>query len=103
MGRRGTGLRQRYVVVAALLSAATFPSVVWRGIERLPRRVLPPRALVVGLSPLNDVRAIRAFADMRERGLDVAVVEVAPPASPGSPFERRRQGSLTSSGSSNGP
>jgi uncharacterized protein (DUF58 family) len=80
--RPGTGLRQRYVVVDALLSAAVVPSVVWKGIDLLPRQVLPPNALVVGVSSLNDERAVRAFADMRGRGIDVVVVEVSPLGQP---------------------
>ena len=45
---------------------------------RSSRRALPPQALVVALSPLLDDRAVEALADLRARGYDLAIVEVAP-------------------------
>ena len=44
----------------------------------LPRRTLPPQALVVALSPLLDERSMRALVDLRARGFDLAVVDVSP-------------------------
>ena len=39
---------------------------------------MPPRALVIALSPLLDERAIGALMDLRARGFDLAVLEVSP-------------------------
>jgi uncharacterized protein (DUF58 family) len=75
--RPGTGLRQQYLVIDALLATRTFPSVAWKGITLLPPRVLPPRALVVALSPLDDDRALRALMDLRDRGFDLVIIEVS--------------------------
>ena len=44
----------------------------------IPPRTLPPRALVVALSPLLDERAVGALIDLRARGFDLAVVELSP-------------------------
>ena len=63
--RPGTGLRQQYLLIDALLATRTFPSVAWKGITLLPPWVLPPKALVVALSPLEDDRALRALMDLR--------------------------------------
>ena len=48
------------------------------GHDVLPPRTLPPHALVLALSPLLDERTVRALADLRARGFDLAVVEVSP-------------------------
>jgi uncharacterized protein (DUF58 family) len=82
--RPGMGLRQRYVVVDALLSAAVVPSAVWKDIDLLPPRLLPPSALVLALTSLSDERSQTAFVDMRKRGIDLVVIEVPAPASPSS-------------------
>ena len=78
--RPGMGLRQRYVVVDALLSAAVVPSAVWKDIDLLPPRLLPPSALVLALTSLSDERSQAAFVDMRKRGIDLVVIEVPAPA-----------------------
>ena len=44
----------------------------------IPRRVLPPQALVIALTPLLDQRTITALLDLRARGFDLAVVDVSP-------------------------
>jgi hypothetical protein len=44
----------------------------------LPARTLPPRALVIALSPLLDERATTALADLRARGFDLVVIEISP-------------------------
>jgi uncharacterized protein (DUF58 family) len=72
------GLRQQYLIVDALLSAAVFENQAWKGIELLPRRVLPPKALVVAVTPMEDERVLAALVDMRARGIDVVTVEVSP-------------------------
>ena len=44
----------------------------------IPPRTLPPRALVLALSPLLDERAVGALIDLRARGFDLAVIELSP-------------------------
>ena len=78
--RPGQGLRQRYLVVDALLSTAVRPSAVYRGVDLLPPRILPAGALLVALSSLEEPQSRAAFTDMRARGLDLVVIEVPPPA-----------------------
>jgi uncharacterized protein (DUF58 family) len=86
-----SGLVQRYRIVDALLDAEIMLSYAWKEIEIVPRHTLPPQALVVGLSPLLDDRAITALGDLRRRGFDVGVVEVSPVpfAQPVDPLARR--------------
>ncbi|HET6793345.1 MAG TPA: DUF58 domain-containing protein [Acidimicrobiales bacterium] len=79
--RPGMGLRQAYVVVDTLMASRVFPSVAWKDIDLLPPRVLPPRALVVAISPLEDPRALRALVDLRSRGIDLVIIELSPTAS----------------------
>jgi uncharacterized protein (DUF58 family) len=72
------GTRQLYRIVDALLASDARLSFAWRDVSHLPRRLLPPRALVVALSPLLDARGTGALLDLRARGYDLAVVEVSP-------------------------
>ena len=44
----------------------------------IPARTLPPKALVIGLTPLLDERAVGALLDLRARGFDLAIVDVSP-------------------------
>ena len=72
------GTRQLYRIVDALLASDARLSFAWRDVTHLPRLLLPPRALVVALSPLLDARGTGALLDLRARGYDLAVVEVSP-------------------------
>lgn len=72
------GLTQGYKIVDALLDARAAVSIVWKGVDLIPPRSLPPKALIVALSPLLDERAIQALLDLRGRGFDVAIIEIAP-------------------------
>ena len=54
----GDGRRQLYRIVDALLDTQISVSYAWRDIDVLPVRTLPPRALVLALSPLLDERSI---------------------------------------------
>lgn len=87
--RPGSGLRQQYRVVDTLLATRPFPSVAWKAISLLPPRVLPPSALVVAVSPLADERALRALLDLRDRGIDLVVIEVSRV-----PFVRAAEGAV---------
>jgi uncharacterized protein (DUF58 family) len=73
-----TGLLQAYRIVDTLLDATATVSVSWKGIDLIPPGSLPPKALVVALSPLVDERMIDALFNLRARGFDVAVIEVRP-------------------------
>lgn len=73
-----TGLRQVQRLVDALLDSQVFANLVWRDLNVVPPQMLPPQALVVVLSPLEDDRMTAAIEDLRARGIDVAVLEVSP-------------------------
>jgi uncharacterized protein (DUF58 family) len=74
----GGGLLQRYRVVDALLETEVVFTYAWKDASVIPARTLPPRALIVAVTPLLDPRGIAALLDLRGRGRDVAVFEVSP-------------------------
>ena len=80
------GARQIYRIVDALIDSEVVLSHVWRGIEIIPPRTLPPKSLIVALTTLIDERAVAALLDLRARHFDLAVIEVMaePFAQPGS-------------------
>ena len=55
----------------------------------IPRRTLPPKALVVALTPFLDERVMNVLLDLRARGYDLVVVDVSPLdlVAPESPLE----------------
>ena len=69
----GMGLVHLYRVVDALLDTQIVLSYYWKEIDVIPRRTLPPNALVIGLSPLLDPRSVGALLDLRH-GIDVVRV-----------------------------
>jgi uncharacterized protein (DUF58 family) len=73
-----SGVVQLYRVLDSLLDAEIFLSYAWKDIDVLPVRTLPPRALVLALTPLLDDRSVRALIDLRARGFDLAVIEISP-------------------------
>jgi uncharacterized protein (DUF58 family) len=86
-----SGARQLYAIVDTLLMSDIVHSYALRDVDVLPPRTLPPKALVLALTPLLDERTAAALLDLRARGYDLIVVEVSPlellaPA-PGSPNE----------------
>ena len=74
----GLGARQRYRIVEALIESEIVFSYAWKDVSVLPPGTLPPRALVVALTPLIDERTIGALLDLRARGFDLAVIDVSP-------------------------
>ena len=72
------GERQLYRVVDALIDTEVVLSYAWKGLEVIPRRTLPPKSLVVALTPLLDERTLGALIDLRGRGYDLAVLELSP-------------------------
>ncbi|HET9782127.1 MAG TPA: DUF58 domain-containing protein [Candidatus Dormibacteraeota bacterium] len=74
----GVGLRQAYRIVDALLSTDSMLSYAWKSIDVIPVRTLPPKALVIAITPLLDARTTTALLDLRGRGFDLVIVEVSP-------------------------
>ena len=87
----GTGPVQLYRILDAALETEIVASHAWKEIDVIPRRTLPPHALVLALTPLLDERSIAALLDLRARGFDVAVVEISPRSfvEPGAGEERQ--------------
>jgi uncharacterized protein (DUF58 family) len=73
-----SGTRQLYRIVDSLLQMDVVLSFAVKGIDILPPRTLPPKALVLALSPLLDRRSAAALLDLRARGFDLVVIEVSP-------------------------
>jgi len=73
-----SGTRQLYRIVDSLLQMDIVLSFATRGIDVLPPRTLPPKALVLALTPLLDTRSAAAILDLRARGFDLVVIEVSP-------------------------
>ena len=74
------GPAQRYRLIETLLETGIQPTYTWRDVNVIPARILPPKALVLALTPLADPRFVGALEDLRARGFDVAVIEVDPVA-----------------------
>src|SRR5207248_2720629 len=74
----GSGAVQRLRIVDALLNTEIVLNYAWKGVDLIPSRTLPPKALVLALTPLLDERAVTTLLDLRGRGFDLAVVEVSP-------------------------
>ena len=74
----GSGLIQRYRLIDALLETEVEFSYAWKDVNVIPARTLPPKALVLAVTPLLDPRAVGALLDLRARGYDLVVIEVSP-------------------------
>lgn len=72
------GQRQLYRIIDALIESQSAISFAWRDTSQINRRVLPSGALVVAVSPLLLRRSAQVLLELRGRGHDVAVVEIAP-------------------------
>jgi len=73
-----TGAVQLYRIVDAMLDTQIVLSYAWRDVTTVPRRTLPPQALVLALTPLLDNRSEAAMLDLRGRGFDLVVIEISP-------------------------
>jgi uncharacterized protein (DUF58 family) len=73
-----TGVVQLYRIVDALLDTEIVLNYAWKDLDVIPARTLPPKALVVALTPLLDKRSVAALLDLRRRGFDLSVVEIDP-------------------------
>ena len=74
----GMGITQRFRLIETLLETGVEPTYTWRDVNVIPARILPPKALVVALTPLVDPRFVAALEDLRARGFDLVVIEVDP-------------------------
>jgi uncharacterized protein (DUF58 family) len=73
-----TGLVQRYRILDSVIGTEIVFSYAWKDADVIPVGTLPPRALILALTPLLDERAVATLLDLRARGFDLAVIEVSP-------------------------
>jgi uncharacterized protein (DUF58 family) len=73
-----TGVVQLYRIVDSLLDTEIVLNYAWKEVDLLPPRTLPPKALVVAVTPLLHEPSARALLDLRARGFDLAILEVSP-------------------------
>jgi uncharacterized protein (DUF58 family) len=74
----GIGRAHFQAILDHLLEAAVIFSYVAKDLALVPKRILPPRALIVALSPLVDERFVKALQDLLARGFPVVVLTVSP-------------------------
>ncbi len=72
------GATQLYRIIDALIASEIAFSYAWREVDSIPRRVIPPGAMILAVSPLLDERSIRLVTELRRRGSDLTVIEVSP-------------------------
>src|SRR5207245_5013106 len=72
--RPGSGRAQFQRLADALLDASVVFTYVARDVELIPRRILPPQALVLALSPLLDAGFVGAVTAGAAGGFDLGVV-----------------------------
>jgi uncharacterized protein (DUF58 family) len=73
-----SGTLQLYKIVDSLLQSDIVLTYAAKGVDVLPPRTLPPKALVLALSPLLDRRSAATLLDLRARGFDLVVIEISP-------------------------
>lgn len=78
------GARQLYRITETLLGSDLILTYADKDLDVVPVRGLPPRSLVIALTPLTDRRAVGALFDLRARGYDLSVIECesGPPGVP---------------------
>jgi uncharacterized protein (DUF58 family) len=74
----GMGIRQVHRILDALLRTDAMFSYAWKDVDVIPPQTLPPKALVVAITPLVDPRTTAALLELRGRGFDLVIVEVSP-------------------------
>jgi uncharacterized protein (DUF58 family) len=72
------GAVQRYRIVESLIDTDVVFSYAWKEIRVIPRAMLPPKALVIAVTPLLDDRTVAALLDLHARRFDLAIVEISP-------------------------
>jgi uncharacterized protein (DUF58 family) len=73
----GLGAAQLERIVGRLLASEVEHSYAARTVATIPPRLLPPRALIVAITPLLDGRTVNALFDLRARGFDLAILELS--------------------------
>ena len=76
--RPAAGRAQLERIMDALAAAEPTFTYVKKDLALVPPRILPPRALVLALSPLLDARFLDAVADLVARRFDVVLLAVSP-------------------------
>jgi uncharacterized protein (DUF58 family) len=76
--RPGSGRGQRARLLEALLRAEVVFSYVRGDVGLVPRRVLPPQALVIAISPLLDAHFEKAVVNLAARGFDLVILSPSP-------------------------
>ena len=72
------GTAQLYRILDVRIGSEAVFSYWHKDVSLVPRRLLPPKALVIAITPLVDDRAIGALLDLRARGFDLTVLEISP-------------------------
>ena len=72
------GLRQWYDIVDRLARLEMRQRYVTYKVATIPRKILPPRALVLAFTSFLDERFVEALADLKSRGFDVVAVHISP-------------------------
>ena len=76
----GSGVTHALRIADALATSEVVMTYAARDVALVPPAILPPRALVLAITPLLDERGTRALLDVSARGHDVAVLEIDVPA-----------------------
>lgn len=76
--RPAAGRAQFERIMDALVAAQPAFTYVRKDLALVPPRILPPRALVIALSPLLDSRFVDAVGDLMARRFDVVLLSVSP-------------------------
>lgn len=84
----GTGTAHAYRLVETLVESEVIETFADKDLDVIPTFALPPRALVVALSPLADQRALRTLLQLRARRYDLAVIECVAGRPLGPPRDR---------------
>jgi uncharacterized protein (DUF58 family) len=74
------GRSQLWRILDVLLDTRVVTSYADKTVQIVPVRMLPPGAIVIGVTPLLDERGIRALLDLRRRGFEVAILAISPAA-----------------------
>ena len=72
------GARQWYKILEYLSEVRSEPRHVSFEISSIPRRILPPKAMVFAFSTLAEERFRAACVDLKYRGFDVVVISINP-------------------------
>jgi uncharacterized protein (DUF58 family) len=75
-----SGVTHALRIADTLATSEVVLSYAAHDVALVPPAILPPRALVLAITPLLDERGTRALLDVSARGHDLAVVEIDVPA-----------------------